>query len=185
MSNQPPESQQVGAEAIVQDERPKAALIRWIDHFNLALMTVLALGLGVIACIAIAQVGARYIFRAPLAWSEEVIRFAMIWGVFLGTGVVVRRGMLVAVEAIYIIASPAVAKIIGWVSLTVSSVFWVVLIYFGWAITGRVTGLTSGSMGLPMSLVYAAIPVGAAIALINTIVVAIDPPRPVTTQAAS
>ena len=85
MSNQPPESQQVGAEAIVQDERPKAALIRWIDHFNLALMTVLALGLGVIACIAIAQVGARYIFRAPLAWSEEVIRFAMIWGVVVGT----------------------------------------------------------------------------------------------------
>lgn len=185
MSNQQPEPHLVGAEAVLQDERPKAAVIRWIDHLNHALLTVLALGLGVIACIAIAQVGARYIFRAPLAWSEEVIRFAMIWGVFLGTGVVVRRGMLVAVEAIYIVASPAVGRVVSWVSLTVSGIFWLVLIYFGWAITGRVTGLTSGSMELPMSLVYAAIPVGAAIALINTIVVAIDPPRPVITQAAS
>jgi len=38
---------------------------------------------------------------------------------------------------------------------------------------------------LPMSFVYAGIPVGAALALVNTIAVAIDPPRPVITQAAS
>ena len=185
MSNQQSEPDPLGAGAVAQDSRPKWALIRWLDRFNQALLTALALGLGVLACLAIAQVGARYIFRSPLVWSEEVIRFAMIWGVFLGAGIVIRRGMLVAVEAIYMILPVAVARIVTLFSLAISAAFWVVLIYYGWTIAGRVSGLNSGSMELPMSLVYAAIPIGAAIALVNTIAVAIDPPRPVITQAAS
>lgn len=185
MSNPQPGPDLFGADAAVQDSRPKWAPIRWLDCFNSALLTALALGLGVLACLAIAQVGARYIFRSPLVWSEEVIRFAMIWGVFLGAGIVIRRGMLVAVEAIYMIASPPVAKLVTWFSLAVSGFFWLLLVYYGWGITGRVAGLNSGSMELPMSMVYAAIPVGAAIAFLNTIAVALDPPRPVITQAAS
>lgn len=185
MSNQPSGPDVLGADAVAQEQRPKSALIRWLDVFNNALLTALALGLGVLACLAIAQVGARYIFRSPLVWSEEVIRFAMIWGVFLGAGIVIRRGMLVAVEAIYMILPAGAAKIVTWFSLAISAAFWVVLIYYGWTIAERVAGLNSGSLELPMSLVYAAIPIGAFIALINTVAVAIDPPRPIITQAAS
>lgn len=38
--------------------------------------------------------------------------------------------------------------------------------------------MNSGAMELPMSMVYAAVPVGAALALLNTIVAALDPPAP-------
>lgn len=180
-----PENVAVGAEASQEDHRSEWAVIRGIDRFNAILLTLLAIVLGILACIAIGQVFARYVVRAPLSWSEEVIRFSMIWSVFLGAGVVVRRGMLVAVEAVYIFAPPGLARLITWFALAVSAAFWAIIAYFGWSITERVVGLNSGSMELPMSLVYAAIPIGAVIALVNTIAVAIDPPRPVITQAAS
>jgi len=38
--------------------------------------------------------------------------------------------------------------------------------------------MSSGAMELPMPWVYAAVPIGAALALVNTIVAAIDPPAP-------
>ena len=43
----------------------------------------------------------------------------------------------------------------------------------------------SGSLELPMRYVYLAIPVGALLALVNTIAIAFDPPPSVIVQAAS
>ena len=43
----------------------------------------------------------------------------------------------------------------------------------------------SGSLELPMRYVYLVIPVGAFLALVNTIAVAVDPPPSVIVQAAS
>jgi TRAP-type C4-dicarboxylate transport system permease small subunit len=38
----------------------------------------------VVVTVLAAQVIARYIFRAPISWSEEVARLALIWRPFLG-----------------------------------------------------------------------------------------------------
>lgn len=165
--------------------RSRFALLRAIDRMNEALLVVLSLVLGLCAALGIVQVVARYIIHAPLVWSEEVIRFTLIWSVFLGAGIAARKGMLVAVEAVYIVVPPAVARVIEKLSLAISAAFWIVLIVFGWSISGRVQGMLSGSLELPMSYVYLAIPIGALVALVNTIAVAIDPPPPVLTQAAS
>jgi len=174
-----------GLRPVQEDHRPRWAVIRWIDRLNELVLNILALTLGVLALLGIAQVIARYIIGSPLTWSEEVIRFALIWSVFLGAGIVVRHGMLVAVEAIYLVAPSKLARAIGFISLGISGFFWVVLMYYGWTVRGMVGSFMSGSLELPMSIVYLAIPAGAALALINTIVVAIDPPEQVITQAAS
>ena len=39
---------------------------------------------GAMVCIVIAGVLARYVFSAPLAWSEELSKFLMIWMVLIG-----------------------------------------------------------------------------------------------------
>ena len=173
------------SQADARPRRPRRAVIRWIDGLNEVVLNILAVVLGILACLGIAQVIARYIIGSPLTWSEELIRFALIWSVFLGAGVVVRRGMLVAVEVIYLVAPSPLARAIGYASIAVSIVFWSVLIYYGWAVQGMVGSLMSGSLELPMGLVYLAIPVGALFALLNTIAVVIDPPPDVITQAAS
>jgi TRAP-type C4-dicarboxylate transport system permease small subunit len=177
-------SQEAGR-SVKARHRPKWAVLGWLDLLNAAVLNALAATLGILACLGIAQVVARYVLKSPLAWSEEVIRFALIWCVFLGAGVAVRKGMLVAVEAIYIFVPSSVARFIGYFAVLVSMIFWSVLVYFGWTVTGMVGSLMSGSLELPMRFVYLAIPVGALLALVNTIAAALDPPESVIVQAAS
>ena len=160
-------------------------MIRWLDMLNALVLNFLAGILGLLACLGIAQVVARYVLKSPFGWSEEFIRFALIWCVFLGAGVVVRRCMLVAVEAIFIVVPASVAQIISVFSVAVSIVFWAILVYYGWTVSGMVGTLMSGSLELPMRYVYLAIPVGALLALVNTIAVAFDPPPSVIVQDAS
>jgi TRAP-type C4-dicarboxylate transport system permease small subunit len=45
-----------------------------------------------------AQILSRFVFRIPLIWTEEVSRLAMIWMVFLGAALAVRRHAHFAVE---------------------------------------------------------------------------------------
>ncbi|HEY0836844.1 MAG TPA: TRAP transporter small permease [Azospirillum sp.] len=174
----PPPAAPVTGAAAVPAIPLSRRLIRPVDWLNEALLVALALALGALACLGFAQVVARYAFQQPLTWSEEVIRYALIWMVFLGIGVGVRKGMLASVEIVTQMAPAPLARVLAWVVLLVSAVFWLVLLVYGIAILENVEGMNSGALEMPMSAVYLAVPVGAALALLNTIVAAIDPPAP-------
>jgi TRAP-type C4-dicarboxylate transport system permease small subunit len=151
--------------------------VRAVDTLNEALLALLAVTLGLLALLAFLQVIARYVIGAPLTWSEEVIRYALIWSVFLGVGICIRRGMLASVEIINAALPPLPARLLRGASLTVSAAFWVVMISYGWIILGNVEGMLSGALELPMTYVYLAIPVGSLLALVNTLAIAVSPPR--------
>jgi TRAP-type C4-dicarboxylate transport system permease small subunit len=148
-----------------------------VDRLNEALLAFLAVTLGVLAVLAFSQVIARYILGAPLTWSEEVIRYALIWSVFLGIGICVRRGMLASVEVINAALPPTPARLLRWASLAVSAAFWAVMVSYGWIILGNVEGMRSGALEIPMTYVYLAVPLGSLLALINTLAVAVSPPQ--------
>jgi len=153
------------------------SLVGIVDRFNAALLFVLALGLGVLTCLGLAQVVWRYILGEPLIWSEEVIRYALIWTVFLGAGVAIKKGLLAAVEVVSQLAPATLRKVLVGVSVVICAAFWAVLLVYGVLILDAVQGMRSGALEMPMPLVYLAIPVGAGIALINTLAVAVDPPE--------
>lgn len=152
-------------------------LVGIVDWFNTALLLALSLGLGVLACLGLAQVVSRYVLGEPLVWSEEVIRYALIWTVFLGSGVAIKQGMLAAVEIVSQLAPAYLRKVLVGASILICCAFWAVLLVYGIFILDAVQGMSSGALEMPMPLVYLAIPVGAGIALINTLAVAIDPPE--------
>lgn len=47
-----------------------------------------------------AQVVARYLLHAPISWSEEWARFALIWLAFLAAAMVMAQGQHIAVDVI-------------------------------------------------------------------------------------
>src|SRR5450830_1767416 len=55
---------------------------------------VLILLLLVMACIVFANVVLRYTTGDSIVWAEEVARHLMIWGTFLGAGLVLRLGAM-------------------------------------------------------------------------------------------
>ncbi|MHB0870252.1 MAG: TRAP transporter large permease [Chloroflexota bacterium] len=136
--------------------------------FDRTVETLVVMGLLVSLGSTLAQVVARYILNNPLSWSEELSRLAFIWAVFLGAGVMVRRGGHVSVDSLVMLA-PKWAQKAAWVlSIFVMAATCVILVVFGWQVVTKI-GSLSVALRWPMRLFYGAVPVGAALIMINLI----------------
>lgn len=62
----------------------------WLDRFMRLDGVIASLALFVMLLVAISNVFMRYLFKSPLAWSEEVLQFLLIWATFLGASALVR-----------------------------------------------------------------------------------------------
>ncbi len=54
----------------------------------------------VILALMAVQVVARYVFRSPIPWSEEVACFAFVWLAFIGGALVAGEGKLLTVDVV-------------------------------------------------------------------------------------
>ena len=50
------------------------------------------------ACLGLYQILARFVFQQPAEWSEVLIRFTLIWMVFMGAPAAFRQGAMVCVD---------------------------------------------------------------------------------------
>ena len=71
---------------------------KWTTRIALGLaclMLVIASALGVF------QIVTRFVLEQPAEWSEVLIRFSLIWMVFLGIPMAFRQGAMISVYALY------------------------------------------------------------------------------------
>lgn len=117
---------------------------------------------------------ARYVLNDALTWSEEVARYSMVWLSFLGGGLVFRHGGHIAID-MFIRAIPEGLwrHLVFCISQLVILAFLAVLMWKGLDMLGRSSQMTTPALQMPMTLPYAAIPVGAALMIYHLIVVAI------------
>ncbi len=147
-------------------------LDRWLTGAALNLACVL---LAVICGLGLWQVVSRFILSQPSTWTEESMRRLLIWCVMLGVVVAFRRGALVSVDLLVRKARGRLNLLVRGVITSASLVFLCVLIWFGIDLTWRVRFQTFASMDLSMSWAYAALPVGAALAVVAVIAHHLDP----------
>lgn len=70
-------------------------LVKWLDeNFEEIIMMVFC---AIMAVIMIVQVGARYLFKASLSWSEELTRFIFIWSAFLSISYCIRKRLSIQI----------------------------------------------------------------------------------------
>lgn len=121
--------------------------------------------LGVLACVGLnlAQVAFRYFLFAPLPWSEEVMRYAMIWVAMLGATAALGRGELPAVKVFAGTKSEPLKR--GFAVLAALSVFafCAILIVAGWPTLKRAFSAVSPAAEIPLHYPYLAIFVGSAL----------------------
>ncbi|MDA8226350.1 MAG: TRAP transporter small permease subunit, partial [Desulfitobacterium hafniense] len=67
------------------------SFVKGVDQINRLATWVVVIMTAVMSVIILAQVIFRYVLEAPLPWSEEVARYLMVWGTFLGAGLGVRK----------------------------------------------------------------------------------------------
>ncbi|MES2718523.1 MAG: TRAP transporter small permease [Pseudomonadota bacterium] len=141
-------------------------LDRWITGAAWTLACVL---LATIASLGMWQVVARFVLSQPSTWTEESMRRLLIWMVMLGTVVAFRRGALVSVDLMLRTARGAWLATVRWIITLTALAYLSVLVWFGIGLVTRVRFQTFASMELSMGYAYAALPVGAALAMLAVV----------------
>lgn len=137
-----------------------------LRKFDAAVVFLTALLVGVLMLVmcgaTLAGVFARYLLNDALSWSEEVARYSMVWMSFLGGGLVFRYSGHIAIDTLVARIPAGVVRqlVVGFAHLVVIA-FLAVLAWYGYSLMMRGSYMTTAALRLPMSVPYAAIPVGA------------------------
>ena len=106
--------------------------------------------------VGMAQVLARFVFRASLPWSEELLRMSFEWVTFFGASVGINRNTHVAVVFFTELLPSVLNKAAQIIGKLVCVAFFVVLIRYGWIYMSLsyANGQRSTAMELPMVIPY-------------------------------
>lgn len=143
-------------------ERALVACNRWLLILLLAAM----------ACIVFANVVLRYTTGDSIVWAEEVARHMMIWVTFLGAGLVLRFGGHVAIDNLHRAVSTKNAQTIRAVIALGLAVFFVVMAVASSQYVYATRFQTTAATDIPISYIYAAMPVGFVLMLIHLLFIA-------------
>jgi len=119
--------------------------------------------------VIFSQVFFRFVLEEPLVWSEEVAIFCLVWITFLGASLAARRRALIGVEALIRKFSGTVRLRFEILIQALSAIFFTVLIIYGVQTVILVAGQKAAATGISMAWVYAAVPVGGLLMLINSL----------------
>jgi len=144
------------------------------DKLERFILYILAALFAVMVISLFYQIIMRFIFQSANAWSEELTRYAFIWMSMLGSSVATRRSRNMDVDFI-VNCMPKNLKIINkFVTRGLIIAFLLVLIVYGTNLVGITHKQLSAGIRIPMSYVYASVPVGAILILLFTVEIIAD-----------
>ncbi len=144
-----------------------------------ALATALACAMLVIAAgLGMWQIVTRFIIQEPAEWTEVLIRFSLIWMVFLGVPQAFRIGAMVSVDVLYRWSGARMKRVLDAAVAVAALVLIAVIVWVGWdyAQRGSVQSV-AGLEGVSMFWAYLALPVGGVFSAIAIVGNWLDPQR--------
>lgn len=133
------------------------ALLRGVVWLTEAVAAVLIAF--IVFCNA-AQIFCRYVWMSPLSWTDEAMRYAMVWVAFLAGSALVFRQEHMALNIIDAVRSRAVAWLLRAFVLVMILGFAILLVLYGWPLAMRNARQLSPSAQIPLVYAYVAVPVG-------------------------
>ncbi|WP_342536991.1 TRAP transporter small permease [Sporosarcina sp. FSL K6-3508] len=103
----------------------------------------------------------RYGFNSPKAWVEEVVRYVIIWGVFLGFSIALRHNQHIQVDLLYDKMPGKMKKFVDLFATIISILFCLAYTYYGYLLVEARyhSGMVSLDVGIPMWIVYLILPI--------------------------
>lgn len=113
----------------------------------------------------------RYIFNDPKAWVEEIARYSIIWGTFLGFGMALKHNHHIQVDILYDKLNNTMKYIVNIVATTLSIIFCIIYTYYGFILVENrfSSGMVSLDVGIPMWVVYLILPISGVLFLLRFI----------------
>ena len=141
-------------------------------------MLLACLMLAIASGLAVFQVITRFVLEQPAEWTEVLIRFSLIWMVFLGIPMAFRQGAMVSVDALYRAVPAPIKRVLDLIVALAALVLMLIILWWGfdYAVRGRVQTI-AGLESLTMFWAYVAMPVGAVFSLVAIVANYLDPRR--------
>jgi len=148
---------------------------RWATGLAMAVACVMMV---IAASLGVFQIITRFVLEQPAEWSEILIRFSLIWMVFLGIPAAFRQGAMVSVDVLYRWSPPRLKRMLDWVVSLAALSLIAVIVWWGWdyAQRGSVQSM-AGLESISMFWAYLAMPVGGLFCVIGIIANLLDPMR--------
>ena len=156
----------------------KQAFLRF-EHLASALAMMLACAMMALAAgLGVFQIFMRFVLEQPAEWTEVLIRFSLIWMVFLGIPTAFRQGAMVSVDVLYRWSPPKIKRVLDWVVCLAALALIAVIVWWGWDYARRGSVQTMiGLEGVSMFWAYLAMPVGGLFCVLGIVGNLLDPQR--------
>ena len=130
-----------------------------VDGIDLIIKAVIVISIAVMLGVICLQVFFRFVLNSPLAWPEELARFAMIWSSLLAAVYVqLERGHL-SLDFFVKHFPPKVSICIRILMNIIIIIFMVVVVFGGIQEAYTLMGLKTGALRVSRAVPYLAIPV--------------------------
>ncbi|MFO1270805.1 MAG: TRAP transporter small permease [Rubrivivax sp.] len=154
-------------------------LLLRVERATTALATALAcVMLAIAAALGLWQIVTRFIIERPAEWTEVLIRFSLIWMVFLGIPLAFRIGAMVSVDVLYRWSGQRMKRVLDTMVALAALLLVGVIIVVGWdySVRGRVQSVI-GLEDVSMFWAYASMPVGGLFCVLAIVGNWLDPKR--------
>ncbi len=129
------------------------------DGIDKILKFVCSAIMGVMAILVVYQVVARYFFRAPSTFSEELMTYLFIWMSLLGGTYVYGKSEHMSMSFLYNKFPAKLQKVVDYLIQGIGFVFGAALLYGGASIVRLTMNQQTPALGVPMGYLYMVLPV--------------------------
>lgn len=138
-----------------------------LDHVVGTAVEALAAALVLVEiCILAAGVTARYVFHAPLVWSDELASILFLWLSMLGAVVALRRGEHMRMTGLVSRVSPATRSLLEALAITAAIAFLLLILPHALEYAHEETFIVTPALEITNAWRAAAIPVGMGLMLL-------------------
>jgi len=124
---------------------------------------------GAVTLVAGLQVFYRYVLSDSLAWSEELMRYLMIWTAYLCAGLAYSRGEMLGMRFLVDACPPPVRAVIDGIGRALVVALLVTITGYGWQFSVRTSAEVATALPLSMFWIHLAVPVGAALLAVHVL----------------
>lgn len=118
----------------------------------------------------------RYVLFDPIGWTEEGMRYAVVWATFLASSAALYRGEHMVLDLFGGFAMAWLRWALHLFVLVCVGTFCVVVIWYAWPLALRNWRQVSPTMNIQMFWPYASVAVGFTLMLFKTFVLLVSPP---------
>ncbi len=138
-----------------------------VGYMNFGIKHVLNLLMALLVTVVFLQVIFRFILNSPLAWTEELARYSLIWLTFLGAAYAMSLKAHIGMEFFVNLFGVSIRKVLYIIATFASLIFFLLMVIEGYDLAMQGMSQTSPVLRIPMGMIYMIIPVSGVVLIIN------------------